>query len=285
MIPMGALGPSTYGVGQASVSNRGSNGRKLGPNATASIARGEGLLAIAGAIVGLLGVLLPHPASFDELALILIQALTLAAALFLLAVADRVPRWYVSAMPALGVVLTSGAVIATGDATSGYALFYVWVAIISFYFLSRVETILQIAWAILNYGAVMIYLGAPPTAVANDELHRFVLMAGTLIAASVPLMYLRGRFDDLLERLSDAARTDLLTGLHNGRGLQEAVSIELERARLSGSKVSLLVADLDRFKDVNERLGHKTGDELLRRIGTMFDEATRRMDVVARTGG
>jgi diguanylate cyclase (GGDEF)-like protein/putative nucleotidyltransferase with HDIG domain len=272
----------TYGVGQAAVTRRRSEAKH--PSQAPAIARAFALLGFGAALVGFLGVLLPHPSEFNEPVIHATQGVALVVSAFLFVFADRLPLWVISITPAIAVVNTSVAVLATHDPTSGYAFFYVWIAIICFYFLSRRETILQITWAIANYAAVVLLTG-PPAGAADQESYFFVLVAGTLVAAAAPLLYLRGRFDDLLEQLSDAARTDLLTGLANGRGLQEAVAAELERARLSGSKVSLLVADLDRFKDVNERLGHKAGDELLRRIGTMFDEATRRMDVVARSGG
>jgi diguanylate cyclase (GGDEF)-like protein/putative nucleotidyltransferase with HDIG domain len=282
LIPMGGSPAQTYGIGSASleVKNAPSHGSHTG-----AIARGQALVAMGAGLVGLLGVLLPHPASFWEPGLIAVQVAAVFPALWLYARADGVPSWILNAMPAYAVVLTSGAVLASGSSTSGYELFYVWVALICFYFLSRRETLIQIAWAIVNYAVVIAILG-PPQSIpgTGEEVHRFVLIAGTLIAAAVPLLYLRGRFDDLLRRLSDAARTDLLTGLRNVRGLHEVLAAELERARLTNSSVSVLVADLDRFREVNDHFGHSNGDELLRRIGELFDSATRRMDAVARSG-
>jgi diguanylate cyclase (GGDEF)-like protein/putative nucleotidyltransferase with HDIG domain len=238
---------------------------------------------MTGSLVGMAAVLLPHPPTFNEPALLAVQGLSILIAVWLYASADRVPRWVLTVTPAAGVLLTSAAVLATGDPTSGYTLFYLWVAIISFYFLSRRETVFQIAWAIANYGVVLLILEPASPSVAHAELNRFVLTAGTLVAASVPLLYLRGRFNELISKLTDAARTDLLTGLLNARGTHDALTTELERARLNHSSVSVLICDLDSFKRVNERLGHKTGDELLRRIGSLFDEATRRIDTVGRT--
>jgi diguanylate cyclase (GGDEF)-like protein/putative nucleotidyltransferase with HDIG domain len=282
LIPMGGSAARTYGVGSASVEVKGGPGHG---SHTGAVARGQSLVAMGAAVVGLLGILLPHPASFWEPGLVAVQLTAVIPALWLYAHADDVPAWVLNAMPAYAVVLTSGAVISSGSSTSGYELFYVWVALITFYFLSRRETLIQIGWAILNYAVVIAILG-PPAMIPGpgEEVHRFVLIAGTLIAAAVPLLYLRGRFDDLLKRLSDAARTDLLTGLRNVRGLHEVLSAELERARLSSASVSVLVADLDRFREVNDQFGHSSGDELLRRIGALFDGATRRMDAVARSG-
>ena len=63
--------------------------------------------------------------------------------------------------------------------------------------------------------------------------------------------------------LTDNARRDALTGLLNRRGFQEAFDAELERARRSGSSLSVVVGDLDRFKRVNDALGHPGGDAAL----------------------
>src|SRR5918992_1136002 len=107
LIPPGVPGAASYGIGQASVPRKKASRRALGPDHTASVARGEALVGFSGAIVGLLGVLLPHPPSFDEFPLIAIQALTCGFAVFLYLRADRVARWVVSAMPAGGGVFTS----------------------------------------------------------------------------------------------------------------------------------------------------------------------------------
>jgi len=59
----------------------------------------------------------------------------------------------------------------------------------------------------------------------------------------------------------------------------------LERARRTGSQAALLLIDLDRFKLVNDTVGHHIGDELLKHIGRLFVGRVRRTDTVARTGG
>ena len=67
---------------------------------------------------------------------------------------------------------------------------------------------------------------------------------------------LKRRVQRLLGRLADAARTDPLTGLHNRRGFEESIEVELERARRGDHALSLLLGDLDHFKRVNDRFGH-----------------------------
>lgn len=87
-------------------------------------------------------------------------------------------------------------------------------------------------------------------------------------------------------RLSELASRDPLTGLWNRRRLEH----ELERllAEISAGRdpaASLLLVDLDGFKQVNDTLGHETGDELLRRVAQAIASVARRTDAVARLGG
>jgi diguanylate cyclase (GGDEF)-like protein/putative nucleotidyltransferase with HDIG domain len=86
-------------------------------------------------------------------------------------------------------------------------------------------------------------------------------------------------------RLTDAARTDPLTELPNRVAMHETLERELARAKPEQRPVSVVVIDLDRFNRVNDQLGIKTGDDILRRIGSVLKESTRLIDTVARSGG
>jgi diguanylate cyclase (GGDEF)-like protein len=85
-----------------------------------------------------------------------------------------------------------------------------------------------------------------------------------------------------LDRLS---REDALTGLHNRRHVDEQLALELERARRFGRHLTVALADLDRFKEVNDRFGHALGDEVLRAVARILRQETRHIDVVGRYGG
>jgi diguanylate cyclase (GGDEF)-like protein len=85
-----------------------------------------------------------------------------------------------------------------------------------------------------------------------------------------------------LERLT---REDVLTGLHNRRHLDHALALEWERARRFGRDLTVAIADLDHFKEVNDRCSHAVGDAVLREVGRILREGTRGVDVVARYGG
>src|SRR4051812_39460339 len=85
--------------------------------------------------------------------------------------------------------------------------------------------------------------------------------------------------------LAEAARTDGLTGCLNHAALHETLRREMQRARRTGRRLSVVLVDLDHFKQVNETKGHLVGDEVLRRVGRALREAVRPYDFVARYGG
>ncbi len=86
-------------------------------------------------------------------------------------------------------------------------------------------------------------------------------------------------------RLSQLAVTDGLTGLYNHRYLQEHLVLEVERSLRTGIPLGMLMVDVDNFRLYNNRFGHQTGDEVLRRVARLIGEHRRVNDVVARYGG
>jgi two-component system cell cycle response regulator len=86
----------------------------------------------------------------------------------------------------------------------------------------------------------------------------------------------------LLERLSI---TDPLTGLRNRRFLTEILSVEFQRAHRYGTGLTILMADLDRFKEVNDRHGHLAGDQVLRVFADRLKRRLRASDIAGRYGG
>lgn len=85
-----------------------------------------------------------------------------------------------------------------------------------------------------------------------------------------------------MQRLS---RTDMLTGLANRRAFFEALEQELSRAERTGAPVTVVLADLDRFKSINDRYGHPLGDRVLERTGALLRDCMRKHDLAARYGG
>ncbi|MFZ4537717.1 putative bifunctional diguanylate cyclase/phosphodiesterase [Propionivibrio sp.] len=93
------------------------------------------------------------------------------------------------------------------------------------------------------------------------------------------------RFVETEKVLSNLAYHDTLTGLPNRRLLEDRAEQALAAARRSGSGVSILYLDLDRFKPVNDNLGHQIGDLVLQQVSQRMTEAIREGDTVARVGG
>jgi diguanylate cyclase (GGDEF)-like protein len=90
------------------------------------------------------------------------------------------------------------------------------------------------------------------------------------------------RAESQLERL---AGTDPLTGLHNRRRLIETAALEQARHRRSGHPLSLVLCDIDNFKQVNDRHGHDCGDLVLTTVAARVRDSVRGPDSVARWGG
>lgn len=87
------------------------------------------------------------------------------------------------------------------------------------------------------------------------------------------------------QQIENLALTDPLTGLPNRRGMLERFAPLLAHATRQGAQVGVLFIDLDRFKDVNDTLGHNIGDEVLRALTRRLPAALRAYDVLTRQGG
>ena len=90
---------------------------------------------------------------------------------------------------------------------------------------------------------------------------------------------------ELSERLQGLSATDSLTGIANRRTFDERLAIEVARANRYRTPLSLVMVDLDHFKELNDRFGHPVGDEVLKRVAALVDRDKRLGDVVARYGG
>jgi diguanylate cyclase (GGDEF)-like protein len=90
---------------------------------------------------------------------------------------------------------------------------------------------------------------------------------------------------DTQERLKQLANYDSLTGLPNRSLFRDRLGQAMARAKRQGRPMALMFLDLDRFKQVNDELGHEAGDRLLQHVGKTLTECLRTVDSVARDGG
>ncbi len=87
------------------------------------------------------------------------------------------------------------------------------------------------------------------------------------------------------DRLYELSTSDSLTRLRNRRAFEERLEEEFARAARHASPLSILLVDLDRLKNLNDRHGHRVGDEALSRVAAAIRRGSRAMDVAARWGG
>lgn len=106
-----------------------------------------------------------------------------------------------------------------------------------------------------------------------------------LSEANVALQRQLEEISALQAQLSEQANRDPLTGLYNRRYLDATLARELARCEREGQPLSLMMIDIDHFKQVNDRHGHPAGDEVLKSLATLLQTQARTADAVCRYGG
>ena len=104
-------------------------------------------------------------------------------------------------------------------------------------------------------------------------------------------LYYQGCMQDITEakrleeQLRQMARHDPLTGVYNRHALAEILVAEATRSRRYGHPIGMLMVDVDRFKEFNDRFGHEIGDDVLKSVAGLIMRCVRDSDVVVRYGG
>ncbi|MEA2108151.1 MAG: sensor domain-containing diguanylate cyclase [Pseudomonadota bacterium] len=142
-----------------------------------------------------------------------------------------------------------------------------------------------------------------PASVALLPLKRREVMIGSLnLGSFLPTRYTDDGHTDFLthlgsvvsmclentlnhERLKRVALTDPLTGIFNRRFFDRRIADEVSRTHRYGQPLTCLFFDLDHFKNINDQLGHQTGDQVLQKIAGIINSHLRRSDIFARYGG
>ena len=269
-------------------------GRGSDPSAATSVpgvapdadvaARVGGVLFAVGGLVAFLVVLAPHPPQVNVTGFVVVGIMAELGGLALYLLAGRISKRTIQIAIAIGAVLVTSCIAMSGESrgasVSDNEMLYVWVALFAAYFFTVRQALALVAWAAVCYAATL-WFYSPHDIIVT----RWIETVFTLGIATMLIVLLKRRVQGLLNRLADAARTDPLTDLHNRRGFEESIEVEIERARRGDHSLTLLVADLDHFKRVNDRLGHAAGDAALTEIGRILREGKRQIDYAARTGG
>lgn len=242
-------------------------------------ARFMGGAFLVATLISLASMALPQPPGTNSGGLFALFAATFLISAVLLWHGARLPEPALQAALALGTAAISLAITFSEQRAGVYSIFYLWIAITAFYFFSLRAAFAQVGLVAVAFATVL--------ALERPEglEEQWVITIGTVTGAGVLVGLLRLRVEQLVGRLFEAARTDPLTDLRNRRGFQELLDSEVDRSQRTGAPLSLLIIDLDHFKNVNDRLGHQAGDRVLRRFGQELSALKRRMDTAARVGG
>ncbi|HWK62328.1 MAG TPA: diguanylate cyclase [Eoetvoesiella sp.] len=116
----------------------------------------------------------------------------------------------------------------------------------------------------------------------NDEIGSMVLGFNYLVTR---LAEKEAALRESEIRLSFLAHHDSLTGLYNRAMLEDRLQHALDRAAHNGARFALLFCDLDGFKEINDRHGHKTGDVVLTQVASRLQKGRKNTDTIARLGG
>lgn len=122
---------------------------------------------------------------------------------------------------------------------------------------------------------------------ANDYITK-PFQAEILLSRFANMLQIKILQDELISQKNEMERmatTDALTGISNRRYLMKNLQYEIRRAARYGASLAVLMCDLDRFKAVNDRYGHQTGDSVLRETAELLTGQMRRVDRAARYGG
>jgi two-component system cell cycle response regulator len=133
-------------------------------------------------------------------------------------------------------------------------------------------------------GVLFLRTGRAERALARADVEFAEVVVNAAVAAIKRTYILESTRADN-RRLEALATTDPLTRLLNRRALLERLSSEVDRSLRYGDVLTLLMVDVDHFKNINDSQGHLVGDAVLREIGSLLHASVRAVDVVARYGG
>lgn len=151
----------------------------------------------------------------------------------------------------------------------------------------RVAAVVHLLFALAQGAAAVVALqfGAEASPALRETYHmvNFAFMPTFFVAMGVAAVFLLGT--DLATRLRLQAITDQLTGVANRRGFMLASEQLLAGARRRSQPLTLVLADIDLFKRINDRYGHVIGDHALAHFGGLLRECVRSEDAIGRIGG
>ncbi len=236
-------------------------------------------LFAAGATLALLTTALPHSAKANVLGVLCVVAVAYAVAGLLFWRAGHIAAGVLPLALGGGTTLITAVAYFSAENPSPLIFLYLWVFLYSAYFFTTTMLTAQVAYVGASF-AVLLTERAPVERITAWWL----VGMGTLAVAAIVIRVMRENVELLIARLHDSARSDPLTLLTNRRGFREALDLELARARRRSGQLTLIVGDIDRFKEVNDRAGQQVSDAALQLIAQLLARGKRDGDALARVG-
>jgi diguanylate cyclase (GGDEF)-like protein len=194
-------------------------------------------------------------------------------------------RWQAVRLHVFALLATVGittCVWSLGDAGTAFTWLYLIVVVtVAYGFAGR-----RVVAA--HVGLVLACLALPfadPAVASADSVRNLAASAPALVIAALLVTYFRERLEAGKRTYLELSRRDPLTGVGNYRTLYERLEYEIARHQRHGRRFAVMLLDLNRFKQVNDTLGHLEGDRLLCEVGQALVRTVRDEDSVARQGG
>lgn len=240
-----------------------------------------GVLFVVGALASIPANLLFRDPEVGALNHVLVAVALVSGLGCLLAPWERIPERIFHAVPLLASAEVALTVWAAGKHGPVYEWFFVLVAVFTAYAFESRHTI-GLHMTVCTIAAALPFLYRDDTI---EQVARAGVLMPMLWVATAVVMHLREGLVAGQRELADLARRDPLTGVGNRRLLSERLRYEIARHRRTGRELAVLVLDLDRFKNVNDTLGHPAGDRLLAAVAETLLATVRDGDTVVRHGG
>jgi diguanylate cyclase (GGDEF)-like protein len=247
-------------------------------------ARYGGTMFVSAGALGLLSLALPNAEDLVALVAVASSLAALVIGAIAILLRERLGGAGVCVLSAMAIACISifalyGHREMTADSILPAIGFYLWLVLFAGYFFPR-----------RTAGVAIVVTAAAATFVVvagglDISVGTWFVMLSAFCLAGFVVSFLRERLSRLLSILARAARIDPLTGILNRGGFEERFAQEVERARRGTESLTLLIADIDHFKQINDRFGHTVGDRVLQRVAEVLSESIRTSDVVARLGG
>ena len=196
----------------------------------------------------------------------------------LLAFRDRLPARAAVFLPFAGITLITVPMLAARATTTTGAILLLWPILYAGCLLSETVTWATVTASLLALVAASVF----------DPSLTFISWAPVALTQALTvwvMITLQRRVHGVVAELSRQAHTDPLTGLANRRALLDALEREMAAHLRRGNALSLMMIDVDQFKQLNDAAGHEAGDEVLRELADVLSRETRRGDLASRFGG